>query len=403
MNSTKVVIEAFNPYEVKFPNRIVITREELNIIKALRSNGIDYEISSDYQGRLYVLSKKNFDVSLTEILFMTVHGLAVGVLGGFIKDAMSNASHLRDRVFIKNKDGEEEPNEDYKKLDSIFIDNLYGVSQKLIDYCCDGIYDFNELSTDLSLPMSGSLVDKMKSVWAQNKLSDEEFEDGVSALEHFIKNGKSITIHDWFSACDTYAYMLGNKIIKPLTISRSSLIALCDNVDTSRFTIPSHRERFHNDIARDFYCSEIREKYSEKRLELESISKVNENNEFRDRFVESWADVNDEVYQNLMHESIYQNLNAKDVKMAILNWSNEELFQFVRLNRHRYRFNNIYDYFVPEIESLKEIATMLTDLADQIGYGRKVASINELQLCFTEAVSRMENHLNKEQNEESTD
>jgi len=104
--SKKIIIEAFNPYEAKFPNRIVITREELNIIKTLRENGIDYEISSQHKSQLYILSKKNFDPSMAEIVFLTIHGLAVGVVSGFIKDAISKGSNLKDRLFIKNKDGE---------------------------------------------------------------------------------------------------------------------------------------------------------------------------------------------------------------------------------------------------------------------------------------------------------
>ncbi|TQO98042.1 HK97 family phage prohead protease [Vibrio cholerae] len=104
--SNKVVIEAFNPYEAKYPNRVVITREELHLIKALRENGIDYEVSSAHETKLYVLSQKNFEPSLAEVLFMTIHGLAIGVLGGFIKDAISNTKQLNERLFIKNKDGE---------------------------------------------------------------------------------------------------------------------------------------------------------------------------------------------------------------------------------------------------------------------------------------------------------
>jgi hypothetical protein len=104
--SKKVIIEAFNPYEAKFPNRVVITREELHLIKALRNNDVDYEIASKHKSKLYILSQKNFDPSIAEIIFMTVHGLAVGVIGGFIKDAISNTNHLKDRLFIKNKDGE---------------------------------------------------------------------------------------------------------------------------------------------------------------------------------------------------------------------------------------------------------------------------------------------------------
>ena len=59
MNS-KVVIDAFNPYEAIFPNRIVITKEELHLIKTLRSRGIDYHINSEHKSQLYILSKKNF-------------------------------------------------------------------------------------------------------------------------------------------------------------------------------------------------------------------------------------------------------------------------------------------------------------------------------------------------------
>ncbi|WP_045407176.1 P-loop NTPase fold protein [Vibrio jasicida] len=314
---------------------------------------------------------------------------------GYSKDKIIDAIETRVIRAMDKNDDTEGADKDYQKLDSIFNDSFYGTSPKLIDYCCDGIYGFNDLKVDLNLPIQASLIDSMRSLWRQNQLSESEFEEGVILLEGFIKEAVDVDIYDWFSACDVYCHLIDSKAIEQKNLSISHILSLCNEADVSRFKLPEVMDRFGSEFGRDFYSLDIKERYTSKKSQLIDLAKNHKNVDFTNKFVVSWASVNDEVYKNLMHTPIYQNLNVTDVERALLNWTNEELFQFVRLNNHRYQFSNIYDFFEAEIPALKSIVSMLPELSAKIGFGLKVASINELHKCFSEAVSRMEKHLKK--------
>lgn len=106
MDEKRVVIDAFNPYEAKFPNRTVISREELHLIKTLRQQGIDYKIRSKYSGELYVLSQKNFETLLTDPIFLTLFNVGVGLITAYLYDLMKGSKELNEKLYIKNKDGE---------------------------------------------------------------------------------------------------------------------------------------------------------------------------------------------------------------------------------------------------------------------------------------------------------
>ncbi|HAS6066137.1 TPA: hypothetical protein I7114_05350 [Vibrio vulnificus] len=106
LENPQIVIDAYNPYEARFPNRTVISREELHLIKTLRSNGIDYKIRSKYSSDLYVLSQKNFESLLTDPIFLTLYNLGIGIAASYVFKALNGAKELNNKLFIKNKDGE---------------------------------------------------------------------------------------------------------------------------------------------------------------------------------------------------------------------------------------------------------------------------------------------------------
>ncbi|ELY5263362.1 HK97 family phage prohead protease [Vibrio cholerae] len=106
MDKPLVVIDAYNPYEARFPNRTVISREELHLIKLLRTNGIDYKVRSKYSGKLYILSQKNFENLLSDPILLTIYNLAVGVGASYVYKALNGKKDLNNKLFIKNKDGE---------------------------------------------------------------------------------------------------------------------------------------------------------------------------------------------------------------------------------------------------------------------------------------------------------
>ena len=319
---------------------------------------------------------------------------------GFSKEEIIESVETRVlRQMTKNQ--EETVNNSQQKLDSIFDDSFYNLSEKLVIYCCDGLYEFMDLQEELMLPVKRTLLDAMKSPWAQNQLTEEEFVNGIKLLESFISEATNITLYEWFTVCDSYIYMLDNKVIDSSIYSKDSLMEVCKNVEIERFLIPTKHEDFEHDFHTNFYDQELSKVYFSKKELVNALGDENRHFDFSQRFIQSWDSVKNEAHQDLMHSPIYQIINEKVIKEALGFWSNEEVFQFVRFNRHRYRFSNIQDYFEPEIDALKNICVMLDAQMAELGFGLKVSSINDLRNCFVDAYTRMENNLGRNNSEES--
>lgn len=340
------------------------------------------------------------DQALSKVLSDIVRICYAKFERGFEKEKIIEAIETRVIRDI-TKDKEELTNKEFEELDGIFNDSLYSVSDKLVSYCCDGIFEFNDFKEELNLPIKQSLLDAMKSPWAQNKLTEEEFYEGIKLLENFISTGEGVSIYEWFVVCDTYIYMLDNKIINSSVYSKDSLMEVCENVDISRFLVPPKREGPDHDFRTGFYDQGVSEIYFSKKKIVSTLGEENRNSDFSEKFIKSWDSVKNEVYQDLMHSSIYQNIDVEIVELALGLWSNEEVFHFVRFNRHRYRFTNIQDFFEPEIDALKAICAMLDTLIAELGFGLKVASLTDLRDCLVDAYTRMETNLGRSNTEES--
>lgn len=332
------------------------------------------------------------DQALSRILGDVIRICCAKFEHGFSKEKIIDA--IGSRVIRRmDKDNEKENNSDYEKLDEIFDGRFYGANEKLISYCCDGLYEFTNLKSELNLPIKQTLLDAMKSPWVQNQLSEEEFQKGVLLLEAFIAQETDVEIYEWFSICDTYIYMLDKKVIAPKNVTKPSLLDLCDSVDVDRFQAPTEEDEFEYRYRVNFYDNEVSKKFFLKKEELDALKKANKNSQFSQDFQISWGKVKDDVYQNFMHTPIFHNLSVEAVEEALRSWSNEDVYQFVRFIKERYRFSNIEDFFKPELEALKAIYLMVDDLQKELGVGLKVASLVDIYDSLLEAHSRMEKHI----------
>ncbi|WPC74946.1 KAP family NTPase [Vibrio porteresiae] len=309
---------------------------------------------------------------------------------GYSKEMILDATNTRLLRHVANKDNDD-VDSDYDVLDNIFNNSIHSINEKLLTYCCDGLFEFDNLTIELNLPIKGTLIDSMKSPWAQNRLTDEEFSKGVTLLEEFMEDSSTkIKMYEWFEVCDTYIYLLENRIIDSTKYSKDTILKMCHDISIDRFLLPEINSYYDREIRSEFYCHDVLECYKNKNKQLMVLAKSNKENNFTKRFIKSWFNVQDEAHQSLMHTPIYQNLDGDIVRKALINWSNEEVYEFVRFNKERYKFSNIYDYFAIEIESLKNLAEKLEMLSNELGFGLKVANISELRKCFIDSSSRME-------------
>jgi len=336
------------------------------------------------------------DQALSRILSDIVRICCAKFEHSFSKEKIIEAIDSRIIRQIKKSNDEAEI-EDFKKLDAIFEGSINGSNQKLLSYCCDGLYEFTNLEVELNLPMRQTLLDAMQSIWVQNQLPESDFKRGVQLLEQYIFSKNDIDIYKWFSSCDIYIYMQTKKVIESTKYTKATLLRLCDDIDVNQFKITAVEDDFDQISRINFYNEEVGKRFNLKKAELETLKASNKNSEFSQKFQASWASVKNEAHQKLMHTPFFQNLNVNVVKAALQTWSNEEVFQFVRFINERYRFSNIDDFFKPELEALKTISTMVGSLLKEIGFGLKVASLSELHEKLLEAHSKMELNISKKE------
>lgn len=282
-----------------------------------------------------------------------------------------------------------------KELERIFDGQFYTPNERLIDYCCDGLYESGNVVEELQLPKRSSLLDDMRSLWRQNELSEEDFEKGNKLLRREIENCEQQTLDDWFALCDLYLYMIKQKIIDGADLSRETIISLCKDSKPSDFS-PSIRSDYdHFGFDRNFWDDEVKNIYVKKRECLDSYVEDKSNEDFLTSFKESWFAVSDQANQKLMHKPIFDSIGLGELNTAFKNWTCSELFRFRGFVNNRYKFSNIEDFFSMEERRLGEYVVMISELIEELGIGRKVGCLIEIRSIFDSAHSRLKKNISK--------
>ena len=86
----EVTFKSYNPFPVSFPNRRVISRETLHVIKALRDKGISVRVVPE-GGELNYLAEKGIKKFLSDPLHATLVNVPIGVLTGIIATLITNS------------------------------------------------------------------------------------------------------------------------------------------------------------------------------------------------------------------------------------------------------------------------------------------------------------------------
>lgn len=106
MSSLKIEIEFFNPYEAIFPNRKLVTRDALRLIKTLRSEGYDVIVKPNDNRPLEYLFKKG-DVSflsdpIVQLLISVPTGIVAGLITNWIQKKVDKEKDSTNVIIINN-------------------------------------------------------------------------------------------------------------------------------------------------------------------------------------------------------------------------------------------------------------------------------------------------------------
>lgn len=100
MKKRKITIDTFNPYESRFPNRKLITRDTLLLVKCLRSEGYDIVIEPNNGRPIEYLYKKGISEFFADPVIIMLMGVPIGVVTNIISNQIQK---LLDKEKVFNK------------------------------------------------------------------------------------------------------------------------------------------------------------------------------------------------------------------------------------------------------------------------------------------------------------
>jgi hypothetical protein len=86
----EIRVQSFNPYAKLFSNRNVISREELHLIKFLRSEGYKVVIEPDNNNEINFLTEKGIREFLMDPIIMILINIPLSIISGLITSYLYN-------------------------------------------------------------------------------------------------------------------------------------------------------------------------------------------------------------------------------------------------------------------------------------------------------------------------
>lgn len=284
-----------------------------------------------------------------------------------------------------------ELNEQQKSLDSLLGGD--GVHAHLIDFCCDGLYNFMDLVQELQLPVDRHLLDKVANSSLRHQLTEQDFNAGIEELITLIDSTDDINIDEWFNACDLYINLLDNKFIA-VNYTKADIIEICQGIAIESFDLSKVPSA---DSWNNFSSHEVYGAYVDKLAAVRELIKLNENSTFSDIFNLSWTQLEQAAYRELSYQPFIQKIGVENFITAIENWTSDDVHSFAGYMREKYSFGNIEAYFIPEHHVISEIIPRLTTLLTSMEPGLKAGSIINLKNELFDINQRMNEKLMSKQ------
>jgi hypothetical protein len=274
------------------------------------------------------------------------------------KEIKTAAKTYMTRMLIKDDGPSNTQNEKEKELDRILGGDVG--HEYLVDFCCDSIFRFENIMSELRLPTEKRLIDKVMNYSLLHQLSECDFIEGVKALTSLVHDDENLQINEWFNACDTLVYLIDNNYLSS-EISRQQLINICKNKNIDCFDSDKVPDR---GAWGGFYNNDIYKLYNEKLSVIRESIKLSDNTDFTLTFSSSWSDLESEMYQHFSHTPFLQNIGVEGFIKAINTWSASDVYRFTGYMKEKYNFNNIEEFLQPEhiiiqgaIEKLEKITS----------------------------------------------
>lgn len=284
------------------------------------------------------------------------------------------------------------PRDDLKdKIHSMLGQVAYGfISEKLVSYCFSGVYDFEDVVTELQLPTKNATLELMISdnLYA---LSEQEFQKGIQLLLDYINTQEHLDFVQWFRCCDCYLRLADKRIIKCDERIKDDILKRCNSISVKSFmkTNGSHRKisslSFKNEL--------LVEAYNCKREELEDFFIKQEIDFIKTNFNQSWRSISNLVEEKWRTVSLLNLIGEKFIFDSLNRWEIYDLALFVPAMSYRYEMQNLDDFYLDEISTIDALITLIDNHIGSEMFGRRTALFIQIREKFENILQRMRKNM----------
>lgn len=182
----QITIDSFNPYETRFPNRRLVTKGTLELIKELRLNGYQVIVRPENYQPIQYLYKKGFHDFFSDPLYAFLAGIPTSVVFNIISnyiqryiDKQKQTDEVKNNIIIINQTTNEIVNLNQKAISKSEIQDKKKKSKK-VQSAFDKCFSFK--SPYIHLPTPIFLEHKPKVIgWCRLKATHTklEFDDSI--------------------------------------------------------------------------------------------------------------------------------------------------------------------------------------------------------------------------------
>jgi hypothetical protein len=288
----------------------------------------------------------------------------------------------------------EKENEDKQKiLDKLFKNGR--PHNKLIDFCCNNQFNFENIVEELNLPVNCTLADKVLHYLLRFNMTEDEFNNGIKEIEEYLKLENNIGFLKYFSFCDCLITLIDNKYCE-LELTKTQILDFAENLSFESCLPTSIHSRY-----RGFghESKDLEQIYRDKEKAFLENLDGNKQTDFVNSFEKSLNNVIDEIYKKYEYKAFLHTFKAEKLKNIIINWKPSDIYQFNVLLKGQYsRYSDIAEMYKSQHEVLVNTTELLIQEVKQLPPSLKLGVLNELIQTLNDINNQMDEKLNPKNN-----
>ncbi|MEZ9593352.1 P-loop NTPase fold protein [Shewanella sp. 10N.261.52.F9] len=245
---------------------------------------------------------------------------------------------------------------------------IYIPTIPLIEYCCGKQHTVPKIEFVGKIFSKPCPIDRF--MFARPyQLDLATFEDLLSQTTNYLFHQKDVLLVKWFQACENFRYLLENNFVSGDVddfLNQLEKLANEKIFDGKELDTRSHNFKLTT--------NRINELYQIHKDNWTVKNDISIKNSLYIRAKESWANVDQEIYQNHRSTPFIKLFSADEWIEAIDNWSAQDIGLFSNYLFEAYRSTNIASFFKEDISTMRILIEKLSKQINKMDAGQPKGS-----------------------------